>query len=307
VSLAELGAAEVFTRQPRAFLMHAPPGHRATASIELIPKRRGLHELGRYQIATGFPFGFLRRTADRHHAEQILVFPAIGEVDRELLARCRSAENSGASMRPREGGGDEFYGVREYRPGDSPRSIYWRRSARTGTLVARQMTQVAPPRLIVLVDTHNPDQTPLRYAAVEMAIAQGASLASQAMESGLSVGLAVWGGDRWVCIRPNRGKRHRRDLLAALARVPLNARRDASALMEAARPMVRPGTTPVLLTSYPVPGGWSENAHSGLLTIESTSDQARRWFRFADTVDFTRCMPLYSGTAIPASTTTPGA
>ena len=54
-------------------------------------------------------------------------------------------------MKPRRGGSDEFYGVKEFRTGENPRWIYWRRSARTGTLVSKEMSQVAPPRLLVLV------------------------------------------------------------------------------------------------------------------------------------------------------------
>ena len=57
-------------------------------------------------------------------------------------------------MRPRRGGQDEFYGVKEYRTGENPRHIYWRRSARTGVLVAKEMTQVSPPKLLLLVDTN---------------------------------------------------------------------------------------------------------------------------------------------------------
>ena len=60
-------------------------------------------------------------------------------------------------LRPRRGGQDEFYGVKEYRRGENPRWIYWKRSARTGTLVTREMTLVTPPRILLLVEPPSVD------------------------------------------------------------------------------------------------------------------------------------------------------
>ena len=43
-----------------------------------------------------------------------------------------------------------------------------------------------------------------------------ASLANHAIEAQLSVGLIAWSHDGWVKVPPNRGKRHRRDVLTIL-------------------------------------------------------------------------------------------
>ena len=75
------------------------------------------------------------------------------------MAMARSAEKVGPTMRPHRGGMDEFYGLKEFRTGENPRWIYWRRSARTGALVAKEMTQVSPPRLMLLVDTFLVDRS----------------------------------------------------------------------------------------------------------------------------------------------------
>jgi uncharacterized protein (DUF58 family) len=119
---------------------------------------------------------------------------------------CRSSDTSGAHMRPRRGGQDEFYGVKEHRTGENPRWIYWRRSARTGVLVSKEMTQVAPPRLLLVIDTYiNPlERTLAAHANVERAIAMAASVASQALEEGMSVGVFAWSGE-WTSLAPARG------------------------------------------------------------------------------------------------------
>jgi uncharacterized protein (DUF58 family) len=290
VSLSELDGAEAFTRQPQSYMLHAAGHMTATVPVEMLPKRRGLHEMNRYQISTSFPFGFIKRAVERQQKDTVLVYPAIGKVDSRLLQKCRSADTTGASMRPRPGGQDEFYGVKEHRSGENPRFIYWRRSARTGVLVSKEMTQVSPPKLLLVVDTFVDPQnrTLTAQADVERAIAMAASVASQALEQGMSVGLFAW-SDEWASINPGRGKRHRRDVLAALARLPLNTTRNIDALLEASRNATESGVTPVLLTPREYIIGLGDR--SGLVVVSSSTDPTRRWVRFADSIDFSRCMP----------------
>src|SRR3954469_19332298 len=238
VTLGELDASEAFVKQPFAYLLHAAPRSSATVPTQVIPKRRGLHVFDRYQLATSFPFGFIKRAIDRREHETVLIFPAIGQVDPKLLAMCKSADRSGATMRPRRGGDDEFYGVKEFRYGENPRSIYWRRSARTGVLVSKEMTQVSPPKLLLLVDTFLMGRSSAEHVAVERTIAMASSLASHALEAGLMVGLYVWTGTgtaapQWLGVHPNRGKRHRVDILAQLAQLPLNTVKDTQVLLDA--------------------------------------------------------------------------
>ncbi len=78
------------------------------------------------------------------------------------------------------------------------------------------MTQVAPPRLLLLVDTKLNKRTRAEHAVIEKIIAMAGSLASAALEQGLPVGIHVW-MNGWNGIAPTRGKRQRRDLLAMLA------------------------------------------------------------------------------------------
>src|SRR4051812_3243881 len=291
VALAELDGAEAFTKQPQSYLLHAAAKNTAVVPIEVVPKRRGLHEMNRYQISTSFPFGFIKRAVEHRQKDTMLVYPALGQVDPKLLSLCRSADTSGAVVRPKRGGQDEFYGVKEHRSGENPRHIYWRRSARTpGVLVAKEMTQVAPPRLLLLVDTFVPERTLAAHADVERAIAMAASVASQALETGLSVGLFTWSG-HWNLVAPARGKRHRRDMLAVLANLPLNTTRESRELLTESTRAVESGTTPVLITPRDVQVGLGDHLRSGLVIVSASNEGSRRWVRFPPTVDFTRCMP----------------
>lgn len=331
VTLSELDAAEAFVKQPLAYMLHAAPRMTAQVTAQTRAKRRGLHALDRFQLSTSFPFGFVKRAMDRRQPDTLLVFPALARVDSALLALCRSADQSGATMRPRRGGDDEFYGVKEHRAGDNPRHIYWRRSARTGVLVAKEMTQVSPPRLLLLVDTHLEDRSVEAHVRVERTIAMAASLASHALAEGLAVGLVAWGtpardaaapstaldyepaarpppgrgappapDSRWLTLAPSRGKRHRRDLLAHLAQLPLNTRQDTHALLTASHEAARSGATPVLFTAREIQLGLAEQQRTNLVVVWSLSAEADRWFRFDPSVDFARSMPWDQQPEVPA-------
>jgi uncharacterized protein (DUF58 family) len=262
----------------------------AGVPTELVFKRRGLHTLSKYQIATSFPFGFIKRAIERKHKDTILVYPAVADVSPRILQMCRSAEKTGATIRPRRGGQDEFYGVKEFREGENTRWIYWRRSARTGVLVAKEMTQVSPPRLLLLVDTCLEDDTESGRIAIEKTIAMAGSLASFAIDGRLTVGVFAW-SDGWMGIAPNRGKRHRREILSMLARLPTNRTHTTQDLLDNSHEFLKSGTTAVLLTPRDVQLGLSESRRGGMLVISAGSALADRTFQFSPTIDFSRCMP----------------
>jgi uncharacterized protein (DUF58 family) len=194
-------------------------------------------------------------------------------------------------MRPRRGGTDEFYGVKEYRAGENPRWIYWRRSARTGTLVAKEMTHVSPPRLLLLVDNFVPAPTAQNFESAERSIAVAASLANLALETGLPVGMTAW-SDEWLTMAPNRGKRHRRDLLTALARLPVNTRQESDALLQEASRHQKSGTTAVLISTRDLRLSLGEHVRGGLVALSPASPQVRGWFKFDPNIEFSRTMPV---------------
>lgn len=292
LTLAELDGAEAFTRQPQAYLPHLGPRSSATVPTELIAKRRGIHYLDRFQMITSFPFGFIRRAIQRWSREAMLVFPAIGKVDPQVMQMCRSAETTGAMMRPRRGGSDEFYGIKEYRRGENHRWIYWRRSARTGNLVTKEMTHVSPPRILVLVDTFIGDRTLEAHALVERTIAMAASLISTALEQGLPIGVLAWTERGWVHLPANRGKRHRLDALTMLSQLPVNSTKNHQHLLDESRRHLKSGTTPVLMTPLDLRLSLGESARGNVVVLSANSSSLKSLFTFEKSVDFMSCMPF---------------
>jgi uncharacterized protein (DUF58 family) len=294
IAMSELDGVEAFDGPPQCYVLHIAPGMTAAVPVELIPWRRGVFELDHFQLGTSFPFGFIKRATVDRHKDSICIFPPIAEVDRQLLALCRSADNIGESVLPRAGGMDEFYGLREYRAGDNPRNIYWRRSARTGVLVAKEMMRVSPPRMQILVDTHLANPTPQALCEVERTIAMAASLASMAMAQELAVGICAWAGEP-ITIAPTRGKQHREELLTLLARLCDNPVFTGADLLRDAQWMLQQGTTLVILTpgrfDVPLP----EHSRGGVLVLSAASEKTRSWFRFRAGVGFQAALNSVKG------------
>lgn len=297
ICMSELDGAQGFVRQPQSYLMHAAGGSQAEVPTEVVPKRRGMVGFDRYQISTSFPFGFIKRAVERRTVDTVVIFPAIGRVDPRLVEMCLPAEKTGPTMRPRRGGMDEVYGLKEYRRGENPRWIYWKRSARTGVLVSKEMTQVAPPRLVLLVDTCISDPSPARREAVERVIAMAASLASHVLGQGVSVGVYAWSGD-WKGIPPARGKRQRKDVLAFLALLPINTAHGPADLTERSAEIMESGSTAVLLTPQQSDRTLGDLSRSQILALSISDPQTLAWFTFDATVDFARCGPLDADPAV---------
>ena len=118
--------------------------------------RRGRYRLGPLRLSTRFPFGLFCRSITLDEIETLTVFPRLGQLTRAWAAR-RQEAFAGEHRRERHQGADgDFYGVREWRVGDSRRWIHWRTSARLGRPVVRQFEQPRHRDLAVLVDLWQP-------------------------------------------------------------------------------------------------------------------------------------------------------
>jgi uncharacterized protein (DUF58 family) len=294
VTVSEIDGVQGFRRQPHAYLLHVAPRGTAAINCEVVPKRRGIVELNRYQLSTSFPFGFIKRAIVAQQPDTLLIFPPLAVVDPKLLTQFRSAESIGNNLRAKLRGTDEFYGLREYRPGESPRMIYWKRSARTGVLVMREMTQVAPPRIIVVVDTFNPDGSFDRAVQIEKSIAQASSLVEAASEAGLAVGFTAR-GEHWHIIEAKRGKRHKRELQTLLAKLPVGTAQrvdDAHTALAQAAVIANNLTTFVLMTGGTDSSVTSTSRRGAGIIIGCDSDMAKENFQFDPGVDFRTVGPM---------------
>jgi hypothetical protein len=126
-------------------------------------QRRGRVTWPALRLSTGYPFGLFRRTVRIATGDETIVLPRLGRLHRGRLRRLLQHRPRlfHATQRPRRRhpvAQTDFYGLREFRPGDSPRWIHWRTTARIGELMVREFEEPPLDNLTVIVDPWLPDQ-----------------------------------------------------------------------------------------------------------------------------------------------------
>jgi uncharacterized protein (DUF58 family) len=106
----------------------------ATAQISFRTERRGLQALPPLCIETRFPLGTFRVWTVWRPAAQVLVYPE-PEPHAPALPLDK-AKDTPTARSPLQQDGD-FDGVRAYRRGDPPKTILWKKAAKSDTLVSR--------------------------------------------------------------------------------------------------------------------------------------------------------------------------
>lgn len=201
--------------EPAAWISGLGRGDAVAVEFEIPATLRGEHDLGPVEVLCQDPLGLFRRRRRLACPGKLLVQPRWEPVDfPPLPGRRRSALVSGehASV---EGGGEEFFGIREYRRGDSLRHVHWRTTARNGKLTVRQFENEAHPDIALYVDTAAPNDEE-DASALDRCAAVAASLGLQALSSNSRLVCAAAGGQRLHLIG---GEAERRILLRFLARL----------------------------------------------------------------------------------------
>ncbi|HRQ72155.1 MAG TPA: DUF58 domain-containing protein [Phycisphaerales bacterium] len=202
--------------QPMAFVAHVGPRQAVHAEAIVSPTRRGEATFSRITVSSAFPFGLTRKSVTFEQPQGAIVHPSPAPIRHGLLRTLRPRGDGNAAALRSAGVGGEYYGLREYSPGDSHRLIAWRASARTGQLVVRQTSRPAPRRLWIVLDLAPETEShetadPLREEAVSLA----AGVATAAFEYGYAVGLSI--GGRGTRLAARSGRSALRALLTELA------------------------------------------------------------------------------------------
>jgi uncharacterized protein (DUF58 family) len=105
--------------------------------------------------------------------DNLLVLPRRYRVTPIDLPRGRRYQPGGVSLASRVGDSEEFFSLREYRPGDPRRHIHWRSWARYGKPVVKEFTDEFFVRHALVLDTF---ATPTQSLVFEEAVSVAASL-----------------------------------------------------------------------------------------------------------------------------------
>jgi uncharacterized protein (DUF58 family) len=223
------------SRTGDAWIMHVGPRETVHGEAVIWPSRRGRLRLGRVRAWSSFPLGLIRKSVTSAQEHETLIYPRLLPLKLELLRALSPGGMGGLRLSRRSGTGEDYFGMREYKPGDSMRQIAWRRFASLGEPIIVERTRSSPPRVRVVLNLQRPTEQ-LRVEPAEpqtgrdleeTAIAIAASLIQLAEHHGFEVGLSVLGlPERPTPLR--RGHWHVQKLLGALAGIDLDQPRESS-------------------------------------------------------------------------------
>lgn len=149
---------------------------------------------------------------------RLFVFPPVTRV-RYIAIRPRRTRVYAGTIPARAGGsGTEFFGVREYQPGDPPSAINWRASVRyTDTLYANEYQQERVADVGIVLDGRlRTNEFARGHSLFEYSVQAAASLADALLNQGNRVGLLLYASYLgWTF--PGYGKIQRERILHALA------------------------------------------------------------------------------------------
>ena len=197
----------------RCFFLKIPAGRQQETSYRRTLPRRGLHHLSGLRLSTRFPFGLLRRSLDVEDAAELLAYPALIPVTDPTLSR--GLTQLGEKQSPARARSGDFHGLRELRPGDDPRDIHWRTTARRGRAFVREFEEETGRNVIVVLQTLT-DAAPEVF---ETAVSYAASLALVLLRRTFRVGLVAGA----VGVPPGIGPGQAGSILRSLALVEAGA------------------------------------------------------------------------------------
>jgi uncharacterized protein (DUF58 family) len=173
-------------------------------------ERRGLHRVPFLRISSVFPLGLFDKAMRVSVRLEVLVLPRIHPVAESLYF---DRGRVGDELTKKAGWSHELRSLRPFRTGDDPRSIHWKRSARTGDLVFMERQAEAGRRLAIFFDNAFGDLDERGDDRFEAMVSEAASLAVHYLDQGFEVALTT----REEHIHYGRGRPQQLRILYSLA------------------------------------------------------------------------------------------
>ena len=164
------------------FVLWVEPGRSLDLRRVVTFPRRGRYHCEPLRAWTRYPFGLVHQAVEMAPAEERIILPRAGTVHgdrlRHWLARATRGDGR-VHRRLRHVAAQEadVHGLRVFRPGDSPRWIHWKTSARRNEWMVREFEDSAPPHLVLVVEPWLPENpSAIDTVRLEAAISMAAGI-----------------------------------------------------------------------------------------------------------------------------------
>jgi uncharacterized protein (DUF58 family) len=290
--MGEAGPAAGVRMGAKVYFTHVRPGETARLDYRGSAPRRGVYRYGSLRLFTRFPIGLWRRTVDLDQPGTLTVTPRLGRLTPRWAARQREV-TAGQRQRQRPLGlreGD-YHGLRDWRPGDSPRWIHWRTSARRGELMVRQFEQDRNRDLVLVVELWQPaEESAEAREAVELAVRFAATLVAEQCRRGTNQFVLALAGQETAVVRGPASTGLERQALRKLAVAEGTSQDLLGGVLDQALRDVRPETDVVLLSTRTIDTSdtqrfgalWRDAQRQSLLgqclTVDVCSESLGMWY-----------------------------
>ena len=237
-----------FAGGPPPLVLSLWPGEEGTACCRIEARRRGVFAIGPAQIYSTDPLGLQTFAQRMPEVSELTVYPAILPIGESWLRGAAAQGWRGTTSALTRGTGDDFYGVREYGPGDELRRVHWRTTARTGTLAVTEYTQATTLDVTLALDLSRVAYLGTgddENSALECAVTLAATLTDDFLRHGHTIRLLAAGMEGSV---PARGPEEMPHVLETLARVAADSPVSLSEVLDADRMAGSRATTLVTIT-----------------------------------------------------------
>ena len=223
---------------------HLLPGQQVGLDVHFRALKRGAYRIGPAHVGSTYPLGIVRLSQRIGQPQTLLVTPRIHPMRNLRLHSGMRHQPGGIPLASQQGESLEFVGVRDYRPGDSPRKIHWKLFARRGQPVVREFAQEYFSRIGIILDTYRPPKAKDFEAALETV----ASLASF-LERSDSVVDFFAAGEQLILLSMGRNQGSLEGVLETLACVK-STRRSPYAQLEAQLEPLIPRLSALVLVTF---------------------------------------------------------
>lgn len=217
--------------------------------------KRGYYPLGPLVVSSGDIFGFYPNSITQPSTEHLIVYPKLFPVAKLSLPSLYPLGETKAERRIFEDP-TRTIGVREYSPGDNPRYIHWKASARYQNLQVKvfEPTTTLKVILFLAVDTFWADGWK-KEDEFELGISAAASIANYVVQQRSPVGLfantLLPDSKQPVRIKPGSSPNQLINILEALAKVVLVPSGSIEEFLHSERGNLPWGATIVLILFKP--------------------------------------------------------
>ena len=198
-------------------LIRLPKGSSYTFTYNIAGPRGG-YPFDTVRVNINDPFRVTSREVELVAKGQLFVFPPVTRLRHVAIHPRRTRVYAGTIPARAGGTGTEFFGVREYHPGDPPRAINWRASAHhEDVLFANEYQQERVADVGIVLDGRSrTNEFAHGHSLFEYSVQAAAAIADALLTQGNRVGMLVYAAFlRWTI--PGYGKIQREKILHSLA------------------------------------------------------------------------------------------